>query len=476
MKIDNLIQATVLLALILLVTAGCSRDTGTLQPAPPITDPVVFDDDFGSKVDFQAFMGSYLYALTIDAQEKHDGVASLKVTVPPPGAYAGGAFTTGALRDLSGYNALTFWAKASEPATLNVTGLGNDNTGNSKYTAQWNNVPLTAEWTYYVIPIPLPEKLTSEGGLFFFAEDAEDDNGCTIWFDQVIFKSDTTISNPRPVMESRTMSTFVGATVNATGTQTIFDVDGTDELIVHMPGYLTFASSNDTVAAIVNGAIKTIGGGTATITAMLGEAAVIGELTLNVFASPAVPAPTPTPPAADVISLFSNAYSNITIDKWLADWSSLATVTDFRVSGDDIKTYTTSSYLGYAGIEFTTSLVNAADMTHFHFDLWMPTQQGVTFMFFRVKLVDFGADGAYQGTDPGDEDTERELTFSTTTNPAIVPGSWVSFDIPLANFMGTPGLASRAHLAQLVVSGGGMKSGGQWTGMIAFVDNIYFHK
>ena len=457
MKPGNLLLTTVLPALLILAAAGCGRDTGTLKPAPAVTDPVVFNDDFGSKVDFQAFMGSYLYAVTIDAQEKHDGVASLKVTVPPPGQYAGGAFTTGVLRDLSGYNALTFWAKASKSSTLNVAGLGNDNTGTSKYTAQWNNIPLTTEWTYYVIPIPLPEKLALEGGLFFFAEAAEGAEGHTIWFDQVIFADVASISNPRPLMESRTSSTFVGATVNATGTQTTFDVGGTDQIIEHMPGYLTFASSDDTVATIDRGVIRAVGAGSAKITAALGTTAVAGELTLNVSPAPTVAAPVPNDPPADVISLFSNVYNNITVDSWSADWPDMADVTDFRIAGDDIKAYTN---LVYAGILFETHLVDATQMTHFNIDVWVP--EGVT--FFRVKLVDFGEDGLYGGAPDG----ERELTFTEATDPAIVPGSWARLDIPLENFMGGPmGLFARAHLAQLIISG---------AGITAFVDNIYFHK
>jgi hypothetical protein len=457
MKPSNLTLTTVLLAMLVTPLAGCGRDTGTLKPAPAVTDPVVFNDDFGSNVDFQAFMGSYLYAVTIDTQEKHDGVASLKIAVPPPGEYAGGAFTTNVLRDLSGYTALTFWAKASKVCTLNVAGLGNDNTGTSKYTAQWNNIPLTTEWKYFVIPIPLPAKLALEGGLFFFAEAAEGVEGHTIWFDQVIFANVASISNPRPLMKSQTLSTFIGGAVNVTGTQTTFDVGGTDVLIDHMPGYLTFASSNDTVATIDRGVIKPIDAGTAKITATLGQTPVQGELTLNVSPAPTVAAPAPGANPADVISLFSNSYSNITVESWSADWPDMADVTDFKVAGNDVKAYTN---LIYAGILFETHLVDATEMTHFNIDVWVP--EGVT--FFRVKLVDFGEDGVYGGAPDG----ERELTFTAATTPAIVPGSWARLDIPLESFMGGPmGLFAKAHLAQLLISGGNIT---------AFIDNVFFHK
>jgi len=444
------------MVLVALVIAGCSHDSGTLEPAKAPTDPVVFNDDFGANLDFQAFAGSDVYALTIDTAEKHDGVSSLKLVIPAPPAWAGGAFVTSVPRDLTGYDALTFWAKSSEPATFNVAGLGNDNTGNSKYTAEWDDIPLTADWTYYIIPIPLPEKLSLEGGLFFIAEAPEDADGYTVWFDQVIFKKTDLISDPRPVMDTKTMSTFVGATVSVSGTRTTFDVNGGDETIVHMPGYFSFTSSADTVVSTAGGTVRAVGPGMATVTGALGSAAATGTLTLNVAPAPTVAAPTPTYPAAEVISLFSNAYTNITVDTWSADWPDMADVTDYRIAGNDVKAYTN---LVYAGIVFESDQVDATAMNYFSIDVWVP--EGVT--YFKVKLVDFGEDGAYGGA----PDSEKELTFTEATSIAIVPGSWATLDIPLADFMGPSGLVAREHLAQLIISGGNIT---------AFVDNVLFHE
>ena len=73
-------------------------------------------------------------------------------------------------RDLSGYNALTFWAKASINATLNVAGLGNDNTGTSRFTAEQSGIAVTPAWTKYIIPIPDAPELDQERGMFYFAE------------------------------------------------------------------------------------------------------------------------------------------------------------------------------------------------------------------------------------------------------------------------------------------------------------------
>ena len=445
----------VLAALGLLTAAGCTRDTSHFEPVPPNTDAVVFADGFGDGVDFQAFLGSDYTALSLDTVEKFQGTASLKVTVPNPGnpnaGYAGGAFPTNSARDLSGYNALTFWAKASRTATLDIAGLGNDNTGASLYQASWAAIPLTTTWTRVVVPIPLPEKLDSERGLFFFAEGPEQGAGYDLWFDEIRFDRVTNISDPRPSILTQTVGTFVGALVGVTGARTVFSVGGTDEAIDHSPNYLTFSSSDESVATVENGTIAVVGGGSATIIGKLGEIEATGEVTLNVTASPTEPAPAPTLPPADVVSVFSNVYSNVAIDTWSAVWDR-ADVTDFTIAGDDVKVYTN---LLFAGIEFTSAPVDASEMTHFHADLWVP--RGT---IFRVKLVDFGPDGEFGGGD----DREHELPFNANSTPPLVADTWVGLEVPFSAFTG---LTTRGHLAQLIISGD--------TGT-AYLDNIYFHK
>jgi hypothetical protein len=194
-----------------------------------------------------------------------------------------------------------------------------------------------------------------------------------------------------------------------------------------------------------------VGGGTAIITATLGPAAATGQATVEVTAPPSSAAPRPTVPAADVISIFSNAYQNITVDTWSAEWDQ-AQVTDYRLGDDDIKIYTD---LQYAGIEFTSNQIDATDMTHFHMDIWAPEGR-----VFKIKLVDFGDDGAYGGGD----DSEHELVFTETTTPALETGKWVGFELPMEMFSR---LTGRAHVAQLIIAG---------DTRTVYVDNIYFHK
>ena len=56
----------------------------------------------------------------------------------------------------------------------------------------------------------------------------------------------------------------------------------------------------------------------------------------SVSSDPTTAAPTPTAAAADVISMFSNAYTNVGVDTWRTGWSA-ATLTDIQIAGNDTK-------------------------------------------------------------------------------------------------------------------------------------------
>jgi len=440
-------------ALLALAVSGCAKHEGIL--APTFKDPAVFDDGLGAYVDFQAFAGSKLDALAIDSTVAYSGATSIRITVPAPGdptgTYAGGAFTTNRARDLSGYDALTFWARASRAVTFNVVGIGNDNTGTSKFDASWANVAMTTEWKKFVIPIPLPSRLRDEKGLFYFAEGPEMGQGATVWFDDILFENLGTVTNPRPSIPTQSISPDVGTWLTVTGAKVTFAVDGLDRTLDLMQGYLTFASSADSVVTGGEGVARVVGLGTATVTASLGGVPATGAITVTAAPAPTAGPPAPTVPAANVISLFSNSYTNVAVDTWSAPWD-LATLSDVQIAGNDAKKYTG---LTYAGIEFTGShVIDASTMTHFHLDVWAAAGTNV-----KVKLVDFGANGSYGGGD----DREHELTFTSASTPAFSPLGWSSLEIPLSSFTN---LTTRAHLAQLILAGD--------VGTL-YVDNVYFH-
>ena len=164
---------------------------------------------------------------------------------------------------------------------------------------------------------------------------------------------------------------------------------------------------------------------------------------------PTSAAPTPGLAAANVISLFSDAYDDVTVDTWRTEWSS-ATLEDVTVDGNATKKY---SALDFVGVETVTAQIDASSMTQFHLDVW-----SADFTEFKVKLVDFGANGAYDG---GGDDVEHEITI---TSPA--QGEWVSLDLDLSDFTG---LTTRANIAQIIFVG--VPTGNN----TVYVDNVYFH-
>jgi beta-glucanase (GH16 family) len=167
------------------------------------------------------------------------------------------------------------------------------------------------------------------------------------------------------------------------------------------------------------------------------------------LAGPTIAAPNPTPIASRVISLYSNAYTNVPIDTWSAPWDN-ADVTDVVLAEGQIKKY---SNLTFAGIEFHSPgpTIDATNMDRFHADIWTPDATS-----FKLKLVDFGTNGIFGGGD----DTEHEVSFAPTL------GNWYSIDIPLSNFSN---LSSKSHIAQMVlVADGGNKS--------IWLDNVYFYR
>ncbi len=168
----------------------------------------------------------------------------------------------------------------------------------------------------------------------------------------------------------------------------------------------------------------------------------------SVVLEPTVSAPAPTKAAADVISLFSNAYTNVTVDTWRTGWSA-ATLTDVKIGTDDIKKYTA---LDFVGIEMVANQINISLMDSFEFDVWTPNST-----IFKFKLVDIGADGKFGGGD----DKEHELTMTPTLN------GWNHVSAPISNFIG---LTTKSNIAQLIFASVPVGTS------IAYIDNVLFSK
>jgi hypothetical protein len=237
-------------------------------------------------------------------------------------------------------------------------------------------------------------------------------------------------------------------------------------------GAFTYTSSNTAVATVSGNIITVVGAGTSTILATQAanggfvQGQISTTFTVNAaMSSPNVNAPNPTKPSADVISLFSDVYTNVPVDTWRTGWSD-ATLTDENISGNNIKKY---ANLNFVGIEFHSPgpKINANTMDTFHISVWTANATK-----FRVKLVDFGANDAFGGGD----DTEAEIWFTSDPADASLPnrygaapvqGQWNNYSIPLS-FFTSNGLANRNKLSQLILSAAVPGAN------TVFVDNIYF--
>ena len=180
------------------------------------------------------------------------------------------------------------------------------------------------------------------------------------------------------------------------------------------------------------------------------------------FDKPAAPsAPTsapsaPTKASENVKSLFSESYTAAVDASWSTSWDSVTGPENVTLSNNSIKKYTNLNFLG---IE-PASMLNVANMDTFHIDVWRSNAAAD----FKIKLVDFGANGGYGGGD----DKEHEIVFNATNNNAIAADKWVSLSIPMSQFAG---MTTKEHFAQLVMAS---TIGDQASGESLWIDNVYF--
>ncbi|WP_116107959.1 T9SS type A sorting domain-containing protein [Lewinella sp. IMCC34191] len=162
---------------------------------------------------------------------------------------------------------------------------------------------------------------------------------------------------------------------------------------------------------------------------------------------PQMAAPAPIHEGDDIISLFSDAYTDVPVNTWRAEWSESGFMED-TIMGNAVKFYPD---LGYAGIEMLgDSALDLSMMNTFHIDYW--TENLDTLL---IKLVDFGDDGPGEGND-----TEFEIPYQVTEK-----GEWVRLDIALSDFTGI----NLTDISQLIISARPYRTES------VYIDNVYFY-
>ena len=232
----NKLKISLLLLLVVMTSVNCERDLSDdakdatfAKTAEIFIDaPVAMGSDF-----YFPYGGSKASAWSIDTQERYRGTASMRFDVPndndPEGNYAGAIFRVdGAGRNLTGYDVLTFYAKASQGVTISEFGFGEDFYPN-KYMTTMTNVSVGTAWTKYIIPIPDASKLVQEKGMFRYAAGTQGTNGrgYTLWIDDLKFeKLGTILPLQASIMNGLnvTRTTFVGVETPITGVITTFNM------------------------------------------------------------------------------------------------------------------------------------------------------------------------------------------------------------------------------------------------------------
>ncbi len=463
-EINNIKNLLLITMTIVWVVFSCDRELDEIRPASFPTNGDVFIDAFSAGLEYVAFAGSKTTAFDVDQDEVYAGEAAMRFAVPdandPNGSYAGGAFVTSVGRDLTGYDALTFWVRASRAATIDIIGLGND-LGEAKYQTVIQNLQINSNWEKVIIPLPDPGVLTMEKGMLFYSEGPEEGKGYTFWIDEVKFENLGTIAHPKGFIlegQDQVIPAESGDNLDIGGLYGTFNLpNGIDQRVEMSSGYYDFSSSNTSIASVNDfGEVAVIDSGLAVITATFRGELATGSLTVESSGTallPSVEAPVPTQNPDSVISMFSNTFNNAPVDTWNPFWEfSTTLVADVNLNGNDMKRY---RQLNFVGILTESEKIDASNMTHFHIDIWTPDPTDGQ-RSFKILLVDFGADGNFGGED----DSSHELSF---TAPTLQTEQWVSLDIPLSNFTG---LTHRENIAQLVLSGDIPN---------VFVDNVYYY-
>lgn len=155
----------------------------------------------------------------------------------------------------------------------------------------------------------------------------------------------------------------------------------------------------------------------------------------TLIAQPTVPAPTPPArPAAKVISIFSDAYTNISGTDFSPWWGQSTLVSTVTIGSDNVLRY---ANLNYQGTQLRNS-VNALTMKKLHVDVW--TSNATLLQITPIS--------------PG----PRERLVSLTP---LRLNQWNSFDIDLTQFTGV----NFAEIFQFKIEGNGT----------VYIDNLYFY-
>lgn len=169
-----------------------------------------------------------------------------------------------------------------------------------------------------------------------------------------------------------------------------------------------------------------------------------------VVAAPEDAPAAPTADAANVSSIFSDAYTDI-FTVFAPNWGQSTVSTEVTIADNPVKRLTNFNFVGLdnVGGDAANRLI-LGNYTHVSFDYWTPDATKI-----QLKLVDYRAGGNWDANG----NVEQYIEKTTTT------GSWQTVTIPLSEYTS---LNAESKIGQVIFDGGN----GTET---FYIDNIYFH-
>ena len=161
----------------------------------------------------------------------------------------------------------------------------------------------------------------------------------------------------------------------------------------------------------------------------------------------------PMPPALDpanVISLYSDVFTNVMVSEWSTGWDD-ADNEETMAAGDNIRKVNFGSAGGFLGVDFSPNAFDATSLTHFHMDYWITDEVAV---------------GQILNPKWSNHENGAEVNAFEYTNPTSTSRQWVSLDIPITDFGGD---VTRNNLAQFILATANTLGE-------VYIDNIYFYK
>ena len=465
---------------VLVLAVSCERDLPSDAPEATfpnnadvfVDNPVGLTDEFFESFDpAEGYNTEDTFDVVNDVA--YEGTSSIRIDVPSPdnpnGFLAGGIFRDrGDGRNLTGYDALTFWAKASTTATLASVGFGAD-FEEDNFTVVRTGIQLTTNWTKYVIPIPDPSKLVQQRGLFSYIAapydvlgDGPNGNeiGWTFWIDEIRYENlGTNLLLSAEILngQDQAVQSFTGDEIPIPGCFMRYSL-GTGENITleTASAYFEYNSTDEDIVDVNNRGQLVVGtAGTATVNATIDNVLADGSVEVTSTGT-FVNAPDPTLPVADVLSVYSDTYSNL----------NGLNIGAFN-NGDIVistELFQGNEHIAYGNLQFVgvgwNNTVDVSGFTTLHVDVQL-TSSGSSFV---VELLDYGPDDIDNGFGDGSAGG-----FNATSE--LEEGAWVGVDIPLNNFLiptggGGTGLTTFGNIGNVIF----VSNGGSF-----LIDNVYFY-